>query len=93
MKTMNPIERQGPPASLLGSCWSRLRSALGAVSIQCRPRQLRLCESLSLGEKRLVAVVEYEGRRFLLAATAEHVTLLQALGTAGPENTRPEGQP
>jgi flagellar biogenesis protein FliO len=39
-----------------------------------------LCESLSLGEKRFVAVIDFEGRRFLLGGGAGSVTLLCQLG-------------
>jgi flagellar biogenesis protein FliO len=92
MKTFPKCEEQGLRESPLGTLWARLRSALGTVSFQRRPRRLRLCESLSLGEKRLVAVVEYEGQRFLLGATAESVSLLQALGAVRPEETPAEGR-
>lgn len=50
-------------------------------------RQLRMCESLSLGEKRLVAVVQFEGQRYLVGATGASITLLSKLpdsGEAGP---------
>jgi flagellar biogenesis protein FliO len=42
-------------------------------------RQLRLCESLSLGEKRLVAVLQFEGQRYLVGATGSSITLLSKL--------------
>jgi flagellar biogenesis protein FliO len=42
-------------------------------------RQLRLCESLSLGEKRLVAVLQFEGQRYLVGATGASITLLSKL--------------
>jgi len=43
---------------------------------------LRLAETLDLGERRLVAVVEFEGQRFLIAATSSSVALLAALPPA-----------
>jgi flagellar biogenesis protein FliO len=61
------------------------------VARMSRPtRSLRLCESLSLGEKRLVAVVQFEGGRYLLGATAASVTLLHAL--PGSPDERQPGQ-
>lgn len=45
-----------------------------------RSRQLRLCESLPLGERRFVAVVEFEGARFLLGGTPSSLVLLSPLG-------------
>jgi flagellar biogenesis protein FliO len=41
-----------------------------------RQRRLRMVETLSLGERRLVGVLEVDGREFLIGATAQAVTLL-----------------
>jgi flagellar biogenesis protein FliO len=43
------------------------------------PRRLRLCESLPLGDRRFVAVVEFEQSRFLLGGTAASLVLLARL--------------
>lgn len=43
------------------------------------PKGLRLCESLPLGERRFVAVVEYEKERFLLGGTPSSLVLLSRL--------------
>jgi flagellar biogenesis protein FliO len=45
-------------------------------------RQLRLTETLGLGEHRFVAVIEFERRRFLLGGTARSLTLLTELAAA-----------
>jgi flagellar biogenesis protein FliO len=45
------------------------------------PRRLRLCESLPLGERRFVAVVEFERSRFLVGGTTSSLVLLARLGT------------
>ncbi len=50
-----------------------------------QPRHLRLCESLPLGERRFVAVVEFEHSRFLLGGTAASLVLLARLGKAPGE--------
>jgi flagellar biogenesis protein FliO len=47
------------------------------------PRSLRLRESLSLGDRRFVAVVEFEQSRFLVGGTSTSVVLLAALENAG----------
>jgi len=52
------------------------------------PRQLRLCESLALGERRFVAVVEFERQRFLIGGAAGSVALLAHLPAADPEQKR-----
>jgi flagellar biogenesis protein FliO len=88
MKTLPISETQTLPGSLLGSLWTQLRSAWQGVSMQRRQRRLRLSESVSLGEKRLIAVVEFEEQRFLVAATSERISLLQSLGPVRPEEIR-----
>ena len=42
-------------------------------------RRLRLCESLPLGERRFVAVVEFEQSRFLVGGTTAALVLLARL--------------
>jgi len=70
----------GAPGGLVGALVNFLRKVFPGVKIQRRNRSLRLAESLSLGDKRIIAVVEFEDKRFLLAATAENISLLQTLG-------------
>ena len=61
--------------SLLWSLCERL------FALSRRPlRQLHLCETLSLGEKRFVSVIEFEGKRFLVGGTAGSLVLLDRLG-------------
>ena len=62
-------------AGLARSLWKqflRMRRA--------RPRSLRLCETLPLGDRRFVAVVEYEQARFLIGGTSGSLVLLTELG-------------
>ena len=87
MKMTPALELHGLRGSPLGSLWARLQSVWGSIRVQRRSRRLRLCESLSLGEKRLIAVVEFEEQRFLVAATSEQITLLQTLSTPHPAAT------
>lgn len=48
-----------------------------------RPRRaLRLCETLSLGERRFLALVECENQRFLVGGTTSSVALLAELPAA-----------
>jgi hypothetical protein len=44
------------------------------------PRRLRLCESLPLGERRFVAVIEFEKARYLVGGTPASLALLAQLG-------------
>ena len=64
------------------SLWQRLSSLLPALRIGHAQRRLRLCESLSLGEKRLVAVIQFEGQQFLVGGSAHSVNLLARLGAS-----------
>lgn len=52
------------------------------------PRSLLLRETLNLGEKRFVAVIECDGRRFLIGAAGQSVSLLAALPEQSPEQSR-----
>jgi len=65
-------------SSSLARAWSWLHSkyALSAT------RRLRVSETVSLGEKRFVALVCVEGREFLIGGGSAGVSLLSALGTA-----------
>ena len=47
-------------------------------------RRLRVAETVSLGEKRFVAVVQVDGRHFLLAGGPTNIALLAQLDTKEP---------
>jgi flagellar biogenesis protein FliO len=55
-------------------------------------RQLYLRETLALGERRFIAVVEFEQQKFLIAGTGSSVAMLTALPEAAgaKENPKPE---
>lgn len=68
---------------------SRMRNLCRCVSVWWqhlvrmsvrRPRRLRLCESLPLGDRRFVAVIEFEKARFLVGGTSSSLALLATLG-------------
>ena len=67
--------------------WRRLRVLWRSLLRISRrtPRRLRLCESLPLGERRFVAVVEFEQTRFLLGGTSASLVLLARLETDASE--------
>jgi len=75
-----------PSVSLGASLWARISTSFLKIRVN-RRRTLRLAETLSLGEKRLVAVVEFDNQRFLIAATQQNVTLLQSLGPVPQEES------
>jgi flagellar biogenesis protein FliO len=48
-----------------------------------RPRvvkQLRLCETLALGERRFLAVVQFGQQKFLIGTAGNSISLLTSLG-------------
>jgi len=55
-------------------------------------RQLRLRETLALGERRFIAVVEFERQKFLIAGTGGSVAMLTALPSAGSAAENLEGR-
>jgi flagellar biogenesis protein FliO len=62
--------------------WRQLADSLWHRILHTRrrlPKSLRLCESLSLGERRFLAVVECEGSRFLVGGTASSLAMLTRL--------------
>src|SRR5579864_8033269 len=67
--------------------WPRIRRVT-----RRRPRRLRLCESLPLGERRFVAVVEFERSRFLVGGTSASLVLLARLGTVEDRDEEEEDE-
>ena len=68
----------------LRSCLKQLSASGNLLS---RPRRLRVSETVSLGEKRFVSIVEVDGTSFLIGGGASNVTLLTSLG--GPVPAKP----
>jgi hypothetical protein len=82
------FKQSTPPApGLLKRAWSWMNRKYVPA------KQLRVAETISLGEKRFVAVVQVEGRKFLIGGGASGVALLTQLGdTAVPASgTNPNG--
>jgi hypothetical protein len=61
------------PSGLLGRTLSWLNSRCSV------PKQLRVLETVTLGDKRLVAVIQADGRRFLVGGGPSGVSLLTQL--------------
>ena len=80
-----------PALGRLAGWLEAIRTFLRSFRIRRRKRSLRICETLALGEKRLLAVVQFEGRRFLIGATNQSISLLERLDsqTAPPQKREP----
>ncbi len=66
-----------PP--VLARLWATVRDAARTVRMHRRERSLRVCETLSLGERRFLMVVQFEQRKFLIGTTSQSISLLQRL--------------
>jgi flagellar biogenesis protein FliO len=81
------------PAAIISiDLWRRLRAWWKRLRrwSQRAPRRLRLCDSLPLGERRFVAVVEFEHSRFLVGGTPSSLVLLARLGNDQAQNREDE---
>ncbi len=65
---------------ILFELWAKLSHLRRRVDARRKFRRLRLCESLSLGEKRFVAVVQFETQQFLIGGGPASISLLARLG-------------
>jgi flagellar biogenesis protein FliO len=89
MKLNSKIAAKGPtpakPKSLLEGFRTVLTHFLslgGKISVQRRKNDLRLCETLSLGDKRFLAVVLVDQQKFLVGGAGNSVALLAKLSSS-----------
>lgn len=79
----SPVAPAQPKHALFGPIFGTFRKILNAVR-QCplgkvasrRERRLRLCETVSLGERRLVALIQFDNQSLLVGVTGNSITLL-----------------
>ena len=64
--------------------WARLLRLQQQAASRQRGRKLRLRETLSFGEKRFLAVVQFDQEQFLVGGTGQSISLLARLN---PENS------
>lgn len=74
--------------------WQRLGAVLRrlfpGVTVRRRERQLHLRETLALGDRRYLAIVECRGKEFLVGCTGSSISLLSTLpAREGPEGKLP----
>jgi flagellar biogenesis protein FliO len=62
--------------------WNALKWILQHAKVQQAHKNLRVCETVSLGEKRFVAVVQVDDERFLIGGSSGAVSLLTRLREA-----------
>jgi flagellar biogenesis protein FliO len=87
-----PDARTLEPSSLFGRLFLPVLTLLRSIKFQRRERFMRLCETLPLGEKRFLAIVQIEHQRFLIATTNQSISLLYCLeGSSQPDSHPPAG--
>ena len=77
----------------MGNCLAKVMRWLGTLGRlwpSHPPRQLHLRETLALGERRFIAVVEFERQKFLIAGTGSSVGMLAALPSGRSVNEKLE---
>jgi flagellar biogenesis protein FliO len=79
METIRIAEQQSQVGMVAVRFFQWARHLLRHVRIQRRERSLRVCESLALGEKRSILVLEFESKRYLLGTTSQSICLLDRL--------------
>ena len=72
-----------PVLAVIGGLLERIgRRLFASWRKREQARQLRLCETVSLGEKRFVALIEVGPQRFLIGGTPQALTVLGKLRPA-----------
>ena len=80
--------RSAAPPNSWRALWESFAGFIGRVKIRRNVRALRLEETLSLGDRRMLAIVEWQGEKLLLGVTPQQITLLET-GKSGPrENSQ-----
>jgi flagellar biogenesis protein FliO len=64
---------------LLISILNGMLSGIRTIGRSRRQRSMRLCETLPLGDRRYLALVEVDGHRFLVGAAGNSLSLLARL--------------
>jgi flagellar biogenesis protein FliO len=67
-------------SSMFAACRRTFSGLWHKLERRSTPRKLRLCESLSLGEKRFLAIVQFETQQFLVGGGSNNVAVLARLG-------------
>ncbi len=76
-------EKNSFPDWLLAG-WRKLAGFSRGTFLRREPRRLRLCETLSLGNRGYLAVVRFEGQQFLVGGTNTSMALLAELSSDRP---------
>jgi flagellar biogenesis protein FliO len=79
MEVNTPAQVPGPPKAPWGAAFKDLCQRAWAGVKTRRVRRLRVCETLSLGERRFLAVIEFDRQEFLVGGSGNSLELLARL--------------
>jgi hypothetical protein len=68
---------------LLHRLWHFMLESFALTGLKRQDRRLRIKETISLGDKRFVSILEVDGQSVLIGGGAGHVSLLARLPGAG----------
>jgi flagellar biogenesis protein FliO len=90
-ETLESVAASGP--AWRARFFAILRYVFRSVRITRREKTLRVCEALPLGDKRFVALIQCEDRRFLIAGTQQSISLLDRLDSPTKQRPNRGGSP
>ncbi len=93
MKQNVAVALETPAINLFSFFTATLRRILARTAPRRRERSLRLRESLALGEKRFLAVVQFERQQFLVGGAGSSISLLTQLPSIPPPDGLQPGSP
>ena len=76
---LHPPVSPRKPNSLLAALRSRVRRYWTVIRTPTHPRQLRVCETLQIGDKRQLMVIDVGERQLLIGAAGNCLTMLAEL--------------
>ena len=90
LEPLQPVAGKARPLPSIGNwsqallirTWSALKWVMRRAKVQQARKNLRVCENVSLGEKRFVAVVQVDEERFLIGGSSSSMSLLSRLQEA-----------
>jgi flagellar biogenesis protein FliO len=69
-------------ASVWAQLWAALKTICSKVHVKKKTRALHLQETLGLGDRRFIAVVDWDGKELLVGVTPQSIALLEPRSAA-----------
>ena len=82
-----------PARDVMVRWWRWVWSQVNGLAARQRTRRLRVSETISLGEKRFVSILEVDGEQLLIGGSAENLVLLAKLEGLNRNLPEPAAEP